>query len=87
MGTDNLFHKRNAKKAAELKRGKVKREAYAKVLIVCEGQNMQEYAIRPISFTKPRLFSLKFTQLLQKCLGELVNNQRFAGSIKLDALS
>lgn len=41
MGTDNLFHKRKAKSSAKLKRSKVKRDAYAKVLVVCEGEKTE----------------------------------------------
>lgn len=37
MGTDNLFHRRKARKAADLKRQKAKRAPFAKVFIVCEG--------------------------------------------------
>lgn len=45
MGTDSLFHKRRAKNAEQLKRRASRREAYAKILIVCEG-----------SKTEPRYF-------------------------------
>lgn len=41
MGTDNLFHKRKAKKVEELQRTKEKREPYDKVLIVCEGEKTE----------------------------------------------
>lgn len=41
MGTDNLFHKRKAKSAAGLKRHRVKRDSYAKILIVCEGEKTE----------------------------------------------
>lgn len=41
MGTDDLFHKRKAKTAAQLGRRKAKREPYAKVLIVCEGEKTE----------------------------------------------
>lgn len=37
MGTDNLFHRRNMKKAAALRREEQRREPYDVVLIVCEG--------------------------------------------------
>lgn len=40
MGTDNLFHKRKAKSAKGLQRRAAKRDAYAKVLIVCEGEKL-----------------------------------------------
>lgn len=41
MGTDNLFHKRKAKSAKGLQRRASRREAYAKVLIVCEGEKTE----------------------------------------------
>src|SRR5690606_19893118 len=41
MGTDNLFHKRREKKLANLKRSAPKRETYAKILIVCEGEKTE----------------------------------------------
>ncbi len=41
MGTDNLFHKRKAKNAGQLARRKPQREAYAKILIVCEGEKTE----------------------------------------------
>jgi len=41
MGSDNLFHRRKAKQAKELARKKAKRESYAKVLIVCEGEKTE----------------------------------------------
>lgn len=41
MGTDNLFHKRKAKSAKELQRRAASREAYEKVLIVCEGEKTE----------------------------------------------
>lgn len=37
MGSDNLFHKRRARKADSLKRTKARRSPYDTVLIVCEG--------------------------------------------------
>lgn len=41
MGTDNLFHKRKAKNAGQLARRKPQREAYAKILIVGEGEKTE----------------------------------------------
>ncbi|MCW8966253.1 MAG: RloB family protein [Candidatus Pacearchaeota archaeon] len=41
MGTDNLHHKRRAKRASDLARRKAKREPYEKVLIVCEGEKTE----------------------------------------------
>ena len=38
MGTDNLFHKRKAKKTTDLQRKHAHRAAYKKLLIVCEGE-------------------------------------------------
>ncbi|MDN5124740.1 RloB family protein [Aliarcobacter butzleri] len=43
MGTDDLFHKRKAKKNEDLKRHKESREPYDKVLIVCEGEKTESY--------------------------------------------
>lgn len=43
MGTDDLFHKRKAKKASELTRRKAQRAPYAKVLIVCEGEKTEPH--------------------------------------------
>lgn len=41
MGTDNLFHKRKARQAKDLGRRNARREPYAKVLIVCEGEKTE----------------------------------------------
>ena len=41
MGSDNLYHKRKAKKAKDLARRKSKRAPYDKVLIVCEGEKTE----------------------------------------------
>ncbi len=41
MGTDNLFHKRKAKKLRDIKRRKAERQQYSKVLIVCEGEKTE----------------------------------------------
>lgn len=41
MGTDNLFHKRKAKKFQNLQRGRAKRAVYKKLLIVCEGEKTE----------------------------------------------
>ncbi len=43
MGTDNLFHKRRAKKAKELSRRKARKQPYDKVLIVCEGEKTEPH--------------------------------------------
>ena len=43
MGTDDLFHKRKAKNARRLQRRAAKRDPYAKVLIVCEGEKTEPY--------------------------------------------
>lgn len=43
MGTDDLFHKRKARKAKDLKRRKAKRAPFAKVLIVCEGEQTEPH--------------------------------------------
>ncbi|MDO9568878.1 MAG: RloB family protein [Hydrogenophaga sp.] len=41
MGSDNLFHKRKARKAAELARGAATRAQSPRVLIVCEGEKTE----------------------------------------------
>jgi len=41
MGSDNLFHRRKAKKADALRREAQKREPYDVVLIVCEGDKTE----------------------------------------------
>lgn len=41
MGSDNLFHRRKAKRVDQLARRKVRREPCAKVLIVCEGEKTE----------------------------------------------
>ncbi len=41
MGSDNLFHKRKAKKLQSLRRRQARREPYDVVLIVCEGEKSE----------------------------------------------
>lgn len=41
MGSDDLFHKRKAKTAKDLQRRRSRREEYAKILIVCEGEKTE----------------------------------------------
>jgi len=41
MGTDDLYHRRKARKAVDLARKKASREPYPKVLIVCEGEKTE----------------------------------------------
>jgi len=41
MGSDDLFHKRKAIRAAQLARRRSRRDPYAKVLIVCEGEKTE----------------------------------------------
>jgi hypothetical protein len=43
MGSEDLFHKRKAKKAGDLARRKARRAPYDKVLIVCEGEKTEPY--------------------------------------------
>ncbi len=43
MGTDNLFHKRKARRVKDLKRRKARREPFAKVLVVCEGEKTEPH--------------------------------------------
>lgn len=41
MGSDDLHHKRKAKKAKDLQRKKSRRSSYDKILIVCEGEKTE----------------------------------------------
>ena len=41
MGSDDLYHRRKARKAADLARKKASRAPYPKVLIVCEGEKTE----------------------------------------------
>lgn len=41
MGSDDLFHKRKARRLEDLARRKAKRSPYSKVLIVCEGEKTE----------------------------------------------
>jgi hypothetical protein len=41
MGSNNLHHKRKARKAVSLQRQKAKRSAYDRILIVSEGQKTE----------------------------------------------
>lgn len=41
MGTDNLHHKRRSRKVSDLARRQQRREPYAKVLIICEGEKTE----------------------------------------------
>ncbi len=43
MGTDNLIHKRRARSAKGLQRRAARRDAYDKVLIVCEGKKTEPH--------------------------------------------
>ena len=43
MGTDNLFHKRRAKRARELERKRARRAPYDKILIITEGGKTEPY--------------------------------------------
>lgn len=53
MGSDDLFHKKKAKKAQDLERKKSKRESYDRVLIVCEGEKTEpNYFKELITFYK-----------------------------------
>ena len=38
MGSDDLFHKRKAKRAEEHRREIARRDPYERILIVCEGE-------------------------------------------------
>jgi hypothetical protein len=48
MGTDNLHSKRKARTTSDLNRRKPAREAYAKILIVCEGEKTEPYYFQEI---------------------------------------
>jgi hypothetical protein len=48
MGSDNLFHKRKARKPESLRRLKAKRAPYDLVLIVCEGGNTEPNYFREL---------------------------------------
>ena len=41
MGSDNVFHRRKAKNTKSLQRKAAHREAYEKLLIVCEGEKTE----------------------------------------------
>ena len=43
MGSDDLFHKRKARRLQDLARRKAIRSQYSKVLIVCEGEKTEPY--------------------------------------------
>ncbi len=48
MRSDKLFHRRNAKQIADLKRKQAKRSPYDKVLIVCEGEKTEPNYFREL---------------------------------------
>lgn len=48
LGSDDLFHKRKAKAANDLARKDAKRQVYAKILIVCEGEKTEPYYFREV---------------------------------------
>lgn len=50
MGSDNLFHKRKAKKHADTQRRQAFRQPYDRILIVCEGEKTE-----PIYFEEARI--------------------------------
>jgi len=41
MGSDDLFHKRKAKRAEEHRREIARRDPYERILIVCEGEKTE----------------------------------------------
>jgi len=43
MGSDDIFHRRKAKRAHELARKVASRESYEKALLVCEGEKTEPY--------------------------------------------
>jgi len=62
MGTDNLFHKRKARSRKELQRRAAKRDPYAKILIVCEGEKTE-----PLYFTDTRDYYSLNTANIEVC--------------------
>ncbi len=48
MGSDDLFHKRKARKAESLRRKKARRASYDTVLIVCEGEKTEPQYFREL---------------------------------------
>jgi len=48
MGSDNLFHKRKARRAESLRRKKARRASYDTVLIVCEGEKTEPNYFREL---------------------------------------
>lgn len=51
MGTDDLFHKRKARKAESHRREKAKRAPYERILIVCEGMKTEPHYFRGLRLT------------------------------------
>lgn len=62
MGTDDLFHKRKARSRRELRRRASKRDPYAKILIVCEGEKTE-----PLYFTDARNYYSLNTANIEVC--------------------
>ncbi|WP_275100174.1 RloB family protein [Sedimenticola hydrogenitrophicus] len=48
MGSDDLFHKRRKKAEKSLKRSQAKRDAYDRVLIVCEGEKTEPHYLQEL---------------------------------------
>jgi len=48
MGTDEVFHKRKARRAKDLVRQQARRAPYDKVLIVCEGEKTEPYYFKEL---------------------------------------
>ena len=48
MGSDDLFHKRKARRKQDLARKKARRSAYDCVLIVCEGEKTEPFYLRKL---------------------------------------
>jgi hypothetical protein len=51
MGSEDLFHKRKARKAVDIERSSAKRKPYDRVLIVCEGEKTEPYYFEEIKVT------------------------------------
>ena len=62
MGTGNLFHKRKQRSIQKLARERSKREAYSKVLIVCEGEATEpDYCNELIRYYKVSSANVRIT--------------------------
>lgn len=70
MGSDDLFHKRKARRSKYLKRRKARREPYDRVLIVCEGEKTE-----PVYF-KALIRALRLSSANVEVCGECDSSPR-----------